>query len=286
MSVNRIFTTFSVSTSKLLSSPNTFSSQNSNKLSYSDNQAIAHLTDRFRTDIADKPASLANILNKILQEQPLEKTQKKEFVNLAVKYPKSADEMTIADYKTAVLRAEYTQAGYAMLTDAEIMMSEAAFESKGFTREWHGFENLQELQDYQRSGGTFTTEKAMLERDVRGGQAVLQYQKAKAEEEALAKLKAENEVNQMFVDQARVLYNSGVNIVEGTINMTIDAALSNGGRNPMVLSDPTRPQVDFSGAKSDYRSQMMRRNLEGKVDGEGIKRGEFMGLVIKSNLRN
>lgn len=173
MSVNRIFTTFSVSTSKLLSSLNTFSSQNSNKLSYSDNQAIAHLTDRFRTDIVDKPASLANILNKILQKQPLEKT-----------------------------------------------------------------------------------------------------------------LKAENEVNQMFVDQARVLYNSGVNIVEGTINMTIDAALSNGGRNPMVLSDPTRPQVDFSGAKVDYQSQMMRRNLEGKINGEGIKRGEFMGLVIKSNLRN
>jgi hypothetical protein len=39
--------------------------------------------------------------------------------------------------------------------------------------------------------------------------------------------------------------------------------------------NPNRPQADFSSAKSDYRSEMMRRNLEGKLDGDGIKRGEF-----------
>ncbi|MBA4124005.1 MAG: hypothetical protein H0X72_16300 [Acidobacteria bacterium] len=38
--------------------------------------------------------------------------------------------------------------------------------------------------------------------------------------------------------------------------------------------NPNRPQADFSSAKSDYRSEMMRRNLEGKLDGDGIKMGQ------------
>ncbi|CAN5626521.1 hypothetical protein BH24ACI1_BH24ACI1_16940 [soil metagenome] len=55
------------------------------------------------------------------------------------------------------------------------------------------------------------------------------------------------------------------NIAEGTVNTLLDAAQTNGGQNPLALLDPNRPQADFSSAKSDYRSEMMRRNLEGKL---------------------
>lgn len=60
----------------------------------------------------------------------------------------------------------------------------------------------------------------------------------------------------------------------------------NGGRNPTALLNPNRPQVDFSGAKTDYRSEMMRRDLEGKLDGDGIKAGQAieMGVTIAAPL--
>lgn len=88
----------------------------------------------------------------------------------------------------------------------------------------------------------------------------------------------------MFLDQAKVVWNSGVNIVEGTINMGIDAAMSRGGQDPIynVLPEQAKPHVDFSGAKTDYRSEMMRRDVNGKVDGDGIKAGQFIetGVTI------
>jgi uncharacterized protein len=34
-------------------------------------------------------------------------------------------------------------------------------------------------------------------------------------------------------------------------------------------------RVDLSGIKSDYRSEMMRRDINGKLDGNRLKRGEF-----------
>jgi hypothetical protein len=83
-----------------------------------------------------------------------------------------------------------------------------------------------------------------------------------------------------------VLWNSTVNVAEGTVNTVLDAARTNGGQTPLALLDPTRPQVDFSSAKMDYRSEMMRRNLHGKVDGEGIKAGQTIeaGLTIAAPL--
>lgn len=93
---------------------------------------------------------------------------------------------------------------------------------------------------------------------------------------------ARSETNQMFADQGRVLWNSAVNIVEGTVNTAIDAALTNGGSNPLPLLNPYRPQADFSGAKTTYRSEMMRRDTHGIVDGNGIKAGQAIesGVTI------
>lgn len=89
-----------------------------------------------------------------------------------------------------------------------------------------------------------------------------------------ARSKARTETNNMFLDQAKVVWNAGVNIVEGTVNQAIDAALTNGGTNPIPLMNPFRPRADFSSAKADYRSEMMRRDINGKVDGDGIRMGQ------------
>lgn len=82
------------------------------------------------------------------------------------------------------------------------------------------------------------------------------------------------ETNQMFADQGRVLWNSAVNIAEGTINTAVDVLASQGGTRPVIPAPYDPLHVDFSGAKLRYESQMMRRNLEGKLDGDGIKAGE------------
>jgi hypothetical protein len=34
-------------------------------------------------------------------------------------------------------------------------------------------------------------------------------------------------------------------------------------------------QVNFSGIKADYKSEMMRTDVNGKLDGNGLKRGDF-----------
>lgn len=94
------------------------------------------------------------------------------------------------------------------------------------------------------------------------------------------------ETNQMFADQGRVVWNSAVNIVEGTINTGIDALRSQGGLRP-VIPPPYDPlHVDLSGAKSSYQSEMMRRDHRGVVDGDGIQAGQVIetGVTIGAPL--
>jgi hypothetical protein len=104
---------------------------------------------------------------------------------------------------------------------------------------------------------------------------VLNFRKYEAETFDKNQAGVENETNQKFVDQGKVLWNTGVNTVEGTINTGIDLIRLNNGRNPLALVDPFRPRVDFSGIKADYRSEMMRTDVNGKLDGNGLKRGDF-----------
>ncbi len=110
----------------------------------------------------------------------------------------------------------------------------------------------------------------------------MQYQEYKAKQTDANQEKARNETNQMFADQGHVLWNSTVNTAEGTINLGLDAIGLQGGQNPLYHLNPSRPQVDFSSVKSDYRSEMMRRDLHGKVGGDGIKAGQAIetGVTI------
>jgi DNase/tRNase domain of colicin-like bacteriocin len=119
------------------------------------------------------------------------------------------------------------------------------------------------------------TNQNAVEHAKRAGQAVLNFRKYEAETFDKNQAGVESETNQKFVDQGKVLWNTGVNTVEGTINTGIDLIRLNNGRNPLALVDPFRPRVDFSGIKADYRSEMMRTDVNGKLDGNGLKRGDF-----------
>ena len=122
----------------------------------------------------------------------------------------------------------------------------------------------------------------MIEKAKRAGQAVLQYQEHQAKQFDANRQRAQSETNQMFADQGRVLWNAGVNVIEGTINQGIDAALSKGGQDAIYnnLPEQAKPHVDFSAVKPDYQSEMMRRDINGKVDGDGIKMGQAVEIGV------
>jgi hypothetical protein len=77
----------------------------------------------------------------------------------------------------------------------------------------------------------------------------------------------------MFTDPARVLWNATVNNAEGLINTSIDAMMSDGGKNQVYLAMPeqAKPHVDFSGAKPAYQSEMMRRDGLGRKVETGVR---------------
>jgi hypothetical protein len=117
--------------------------------------------------------------------------------------------------------------------------------------------------------------KYSLENTKLAGQAVLQFREYESKLKDANNAAGENETNQMLLDHGKVIYNSIVNNVESTVNLGIDLIRSNNGQNPAALVDPNRPRVNLSGIKMDYRSEMMRRDINGKLDGNGLKRGDF-----------
>ncbi len=257
--------------------------------------ALNHITGQFVTQqnsanrataessIDDTKKTASDFFIEILERQPLDYDKlAKQPVSVVMKATKPVAEMTLADYIQAKDRAIYKQAGYAMLTEAEVRtaadMVAAKFpaDNKNF-----GLDNLRKW-DSKAGDMILKTDKATIEYAARAGQAMLQYRDYKAKQTDANQKKAQTEVNRMFADQARVLWNSTVNIAEGAVNTALDAATTGGGTNPLPLLNPNRPQVDFSGAKTDYRSEMMRRDLNGKLGGDGIKAGQFIetGVTI------
>ena len=243
------------------------------------NRAIQNLNSRFAVDETKREKTPADFLRQILIEQPIGSSNAKP-EPLEMKLDKPPQKLTAADYNRAAWRAVFKKAGYGILTDGEIQQAVGAMRDNKLKAEFEGF-NINNLRRYDAQPGPMflDVDKGTIESAKRAGQAVLQYQEDKAKQSDANQEKAQNEVNQMFADQGRVLWNSTVNIAEGIVNTTIDAALTN-STNPLPLLNPNRPQVDFSSAKSDYRSEMMRRDLHGKLDGDGIKAGQFIEIGV------
>ncbi len=220
-------------------------------------------------------------LKESLASKPIDENLKRKPAAVIVNPKKSSDEMTADDYRQAVWQAVFKKAGYAMLTDGEISQAVSLMKSvtSSITSSGLDLANMRR-SDERLKTLTVKTDEFTIELAKRAGEAVWKGSQTEAEKAAQIKTGNRNEVNQITLDQGRVVWNSAVNTVEGTINTALDAAAASGSATVLQPIDPNRPQVDFSSAKTDYQSQMMRRNLNGKLDGDGIKRGEATETAV------
>jgi Contact-dependent growth inhibition CdiA C-terminal domain len=246
------------------------------------NQAIKNLAVRFNGDDEPKPAkkTVGNLYLESLRKNPIgDEFSRKYDVTLGLEVRKSTNKTTVADYTKAFDRALFNKADYAMLTDEEVKTAADTIKDKNWkTANW-SLENLRAIDN--KPGQMYAkTSQYSIELAKRAGEAVLNFRKNESETFDKNQAGVENETNQKFVDQGRVIYNSIVNNVESAINLGVDGILSNGGQKPLVLANPFRPRVDLSGIKADYQSEMRRRDINGKLDGNGLKRGKFTEGVV------
>ena len=235
-----------------------------------------------------------DFLREVLKNQPVSiDDNNKSKIKLVMKADKKAAEMAFGDYNMAFRRAVYGKALDGLkLSDDEIRLADKALTDAGLYSPNYDLRGTTESlrQDQRKIGDAMPVSvgRENIEYARRAGQAILQYQQYTAEQSDATNEKPRREVNQMFADPGRIVWNSVVNIVEGTINSTIDFALSKSGQDPLYNSVPdiAKPHVNFSGVKSDYRSEMMRRDINGKIDGDGIKAGQFIetGVTILAPL--
>jgi Contact-dependent growth inhibition CdiA C-terminal domain len=241
------------------------------------NQAVKHLAVRFNGNDETKPPkkTVGNFYRENLQKDPINKNVGLKYdITLGLDVGKSTNKTTVEDYTKAFDRAIFNKAGYTMLTDSEVKTAAAEIKGKDWKQTNWSLNNLRAIDN--KPGQMYAnTNQYTIEQAKRAGEAVLNFRKYESETFDKNQAGVESETNQKFVDQARVGYNSIVNTVEGTINTGIDLIRLNNGRNPLALVDPFRPQVNLSGIKADYRSQMMRTDINGKLDGNGLKRGDF-----------
>ncbi len=244
-----------------------------------EDQTVSQMSEISITDELQKK-TVGDFMHEILAKEPVDARLRNERVKVFLEIKKPMAEMSVADYEQATWRAIFKEADCNLLTDAEIRQAVGAMRAAGYRDADGGFD-LKNLRRTDAEPGqmTVTTDKLTIEMANRAGQAVLQYKQQQAKMPSASE-QARNEVNQITLDQGRIVWNSAVNTVEGTINTALDAALTNGGTNPLPLLNPNRSQADFSSAKSDYQSQMMRRNLNGKLDGDGVKRGEATEIAV------
>jgi hypothetical protein len=240
------------------------------------NQAIKHLAIRFGGEDEVKPPkkTIGDFYQKVLKEQPLKPKDANKMFEIEFSVGKSPKKASVEDYRKAFDTKLLAIAGYKMFDEREIGLARNLMKTEdSWTLKSIG---SRDAEDGRQDGNLkVKTSKFSLEHTKIVGQAVLQFCEYEAKLADVNQSHAENETNQMMLDHGKVLWNSLVNTVEGTINTGIDAAISNGGQKPLILLNPNRPRVDLSGIKADYKSEMMRTDVNGVVDGNGIKRGDF-----------
>jgi hypothetical protein len=247
------------------------------------NQAINRLAVRFGGEDEVKPPkkTIDDFFKEVKSEQRLDaKFSRKRDVPLYMEPKKSSKNMSLEDYTETFDKALFKKAGYeGKLTKADLKLAGETMRKDGWNWVDWNVEGLRKAQDKPGAMFSYTSESAVEKAKI-AGQAVSRLRTYEAETFDKNQAGVENETNQKFVDQGRVIYNSIVNNVEGAINLGIDGILSNGGQKPLVLINPNRPQVNLSGIKLDYQSEMMRRDINGKLDGDGLKRGDFTEGVV------
>jgi Contact-dependent growth inhibition CdiA C-terminal domain len=240
------------------------------------NQAIKNLAVRFGGEDEVKPPkkTVDDFYRDLSKNSTLKPKDGNKMFEVEFSVGKSPQKASIEDYRKAFDTKLLTIAGYKMFDEREIGLARSLMNTEdNWTLKNIG---LRDAKDGRQDGNLKVgVSKFSLENTKLAGQAVLQFRDYESKLKDSNNAKAENETNQKFVDQGRVIYNSIVNNVEGAINLGIDGILSNGGQKPLVLINPNRPQVNLSGIKADYQSEMMRTDVNGKLDGNGLKRGDF-----------
>jgi Contact-dependent growth inhibition CdiA C-terminal domain len=242
------------------------------------NQAINRLAVRFGGEDETKPTKKTadDFFAEVKKEKRIDaKISRKPNVPLHLELPKSSKNMSLEDYTETFDKALFKKAGYeGKLTKDDLKLAGEIMRKDGWNWEKWNVESLRKTQDKPGAMFSYTSESAVEKAKI-AGQAVLRFREYEAKLKDSNNAAGENETNQMLIDHGKVIYNSIVNNVEGTINTGIDLIRFNNGQNPLALVDPNRPQVSLSAIKTDYRSEMMRRDINGKLDGNGLKRGDF-----------
>lgn len=253
-------------------------------------------------DSSDDRKTAGDFLRDILREQPLiiDKTGARE-IKLTLVIKKPTAQMTIADYDSANWKAIFGAAGYGNLSDEEIALAVQTMRENGSVMPTKA--DLKSLRKADANGIlAVTTDRISIEYAKRAAQAVLQYQNYQAKNADLNGLKSKTEVNNISQDMAIGMpYETTRKIVDSTINLPQDSLNSvlsppvgtrtgsepNFGRakigemydelaNRKLAEGYTGqlPRINTDAIKYNWQSEMMRRDLNGKLDGDGIKRGD------------
>lgn len=259
--------------------------------------AISRITEKFaarqtapasqaaaveKSDDEKTEKTLADFFKEICAQQPFDYDKlAKQSVTLEMKTTKPVEKMTLADYIQAKDRAIYKQAGYGMLTDAEIRAAADMVAAKFPVHNTNfGLDNLHKL-DALAGAMTLTTNRATIEYAVRAGQAMLQYRdyQAKAIDDAVEKGK--DYVNGALGGFIEKPYNAVVNNVNG-----LSEPFRAGEQR--IFGTSYLPELPRStvGDRSEYWQQKRYGNVSLNMIGEGaatIQVGIMTGKPLYSS---
>jgi hypothetical protein len=264
------------------------------------NQAVKHLAVRFGGDDETKPPkkTVDDFYRDLLKKSTLEPKDANKMFEVEFSVGKSPKKAEVEDYRKAFDTKLLTIAGYKMFDEREIglarnlMKIEDSWTLKSI--------NLRDAKDGRQDGNLKVgTSKYSLEHAKIVGQAVLQFREYESKLKDTNNAEGENETNRIGKDiyglhheTFRKMGDSLVNIVPDTINSLFggktgepNRSTPNFGRakigemyDELAKTDAEVkvPRIDTTGIMPPYKfeSQMMRRNLNGIVDGEGPKAGE------------
>ncbi|MDQ3063403.1 MAG: hypothetical protein M3R14_11185 [Acidobacteriota bacterium] len=149
--------------------------------------------------------TIVDFYKEVLNQQPFDaENLAKKKVSVMLETKKPAAQMSLSDYEMATDRAIFTQAGYAMLTDEEILTAVAGIKSHGAVN--HGNDGLDKLRGIDNQPGAMfiPTDQATIEYAKRAGQAVLQYREYQAKQSDANEEENRSKTNQMLLDPLRL----------------------------------------------------------------------------------
>lgn len=174
-----------------------------------------------RLDNPNKEKTPADFLREIMAQQPVAvDDQNAAKVRLTMKLDKSPEMATREDYNLAFRRAVYNKAMDGLkLSDEEIKLADQALIDAGLYQTYYNLQgtldNLKANQQKSENQMPISVGKENIEYARRAGQAILQYQNYKAQQNDLAIESGKTYVNEAIGGFVQPIVNAPVNIVNG-----------------------------------------------------------------------